>query len=655
MDMVAFMIMVASILIPSLRFSIANDSVQVPQSMSDGDTLVSKGGKFVLGFFGPGSSHKRYLGIWYKNVPIQTLVWVANRANPINDSSGILTVNSTGNLVLTQNGSLVWHTNSQKQAQDPMAVLLDNGNLVIRNERETNPEEYLWQSFDYPSDTLLPGMKLGLDLRTGLERRYTAWKSQDDPSPGDVYRVLKHYNYPDIYTMRGTQKLSRFGPWNGLYFSGMPELLNNTIFGLSFVSNKDEIYYTYSQVSNSVITRTVTNQTGRVYRYAWAEELGHKKNTLKIVASTIAAICSFMLLLCYYFISRIRRNNAEKDNSEKDDINLPTFDFSSISNATNYFSEKKILGQGGFGPVYKGMLPDGQEIAVKRLSETSRQGLDEFKNEVKLIAKLQHRNLVKLLGCSIQQDEKLLIYEFMPNRSLDYFIFDSTRRKLLDWTKRFEIINGIARGLLYLHQDSRLKIIHRDLKTSNVLLDSNMNPKISDFGMARIFVLDQDEANTKRIMGTYGYMPPEYAVHGSFSVKSDVFSFGVIVLETISGRKIRGFCDPFHHLNLLGHAWRLWIEKRPIEFMDDLLDNNAALSEIVRYIHIGLLCVQQRPEDRPNISSVVLMLNGEKLLPEPSQPGFYSGKGHPTITESSPGNIAAYSLNEISNSLLEAR
>jgi len=269
----AFVIIFACILVFPLEISGANDSINVVQSLSDGNTLVSKGGKFEVGFFSPGSSQKRYLGIWYKNIPVKTYVWVANGANPINDSSGILTVNTTGNLVLTQNGSLVWHTNnSHKQAQNPVVEMLDSGNLVIRNEGETNPEEYLWQSFDYPSDTLLPGMKLGWDLRTGLERKYTSWKSPDDPSPGDVSRVLKLYSYPEVYMMRGTQKLLRYGPWNGEYFSGMPDLLNNTIFGLSFVSNEEEIYYTYTLVNDSVPSRTVTNQSGTIVRYVWVDD-----------------------------------------------------------------------------------------------------------------------------------------------------------------------------------------------------------------------------------------------------------------------------------------------------------------------------------------------------------------------------------------------
>ncbi|KAK2977051.1 hypothetical protein RJ640_011662, partial [Escallonia rubra] len=181
---------------------------------------------------------------------------------------------------------------------------------------------------------------------------------------------------------------------------------------------------------------------------------------------------------------------------------LPFYSLSIIAAATENFSIANKLGEGGFGLVYKGRLRNGQAIAVKRLSNSSGQGVEEFKNEVTLIAKLQHRNLVRLLGCCIQKEEKMLIYEYMPNKGLDSIIFDKEKGSLVDWRKRFEITLGIARGMLYLHQDSRLRIIHRDLKASNVLLDAAMNPKISDFGMARIFGRDQIQANTNRVVGT---------------------------------------------------------------------------------------------------------------------------------------------------------
>ncbi|KAI3498884.1 hypothetical protein L1887_34670 [Cichorium endivia] len=344
----------------------------------------------------------------------------------------------------------------------------------------------------------------------------------------------------------------------------------------------------------------------------------------------IASICIFM------FFKRKKKKQmptplppAEYTESEST-IDIGTADalqynFSRVRTATKDFSEENKLGRGGFGVVYKGKLEDGQEIAVKRLSKDSGQGDVEFKNEVLLVAKLQHRNLVRLLGFSIDGSERLLIYEYLPNASLDQFIFDPTKRTLLDWEKRYKIIKGIAKGLLYLHEDSRLRIIHRDMKASNVLLDAEMNPKIADFGMARLFKPEETQGDTSRIVGTYGYMAPEYAMHGQFSVKSDVFSFGVLVLEMVTGQKNQCFRNGDSVEDLLSFAWKSWRNGTAADMIDPTLKTGSgSLRDVIRSIHIGLLCVQENVIDRPTMASVVLMLNSFSLtLAVPSEPAFF--------------------------------
>ncbi|KAL2559687.1 Cysteine-rich receptor-like protein kinase 10 [Forsythia ovata] len=215
-----------------------------------------------------------------------------------------------------------------------------------------------------------------------------------------------------------------------------------------------------------------------------------------------AAIGTGPDILTIYGLVQCTPDLTSEDYNEISTVETLHYDFGTIRAATDNFSDANKLGQGGFGIVYKGKLPNGQKIAVKRLSMNSGQGDVEFKNEVVLVARLQHRNLVRLLGFSLQGSERLLIYEFVNNGSLDHFLFDPIKRPCLDWDRRYKIIGGVARGILYLHEDSRLKIIHRDLKAGNVLLDEEMNAKISDFGMARLFVQDQTQGNTSRVVGT---------------------------------------------------------------------------------------------------------------------------------------------------------
>ncbi|CAA7049637.1 unnamed protein product [Microthlaspi erraticum] len=347
---------------------------------------------------------------------------------------------------------------------------------------------------------------------------------------------------------------------------------------------------------------------------------------LAIVVPVIVAVLLFIAGYCF-LAKRAKKTYGTASEFDGDDITTVEslqLDYGTIQAATNDFAESNKIGEGGFGEVYEGTLSDGTEVAVKRLSKSSGQGEAEFKNEVVLVAKLQHRNLVRLLGFCLQGEERVLVYEYVPNKSLDYFLFDPAKQAQLDWSRRYKIIGGIARGIIYLHQDSRLTIIHRDLKASNVLLDADMNPKIADFGMARIFGMDQTEQNTSRIVGTYGYMSPEYAMHGQYSMKSDIYSFGVLVLEIISGKKNNSFYQTDGAHDLVSYAWGLWNNGTPLDLVDPIIRENCQRNEVVRCIHIGLLCVQEDPVERPTLSTIVLMLTSNTVtLPVPRQPGLF--------------------------------
>ncbi|XP_058747474.1 G-type lectin S-receptor-like serine/threonine-protein kinase At4g27290 [Vicia villosa] len=824
MNIFLAMLVISVLVLFFFKNTSAADTITQSDSLFDGSTLISKDETFELGFFTPGNSPNRYIGIWYKNIPVKTVVWVANRDNPVKDNASKLIINKQGNLVLlNRNQSLLWSTNTTKKTSAPIVQLLDNGNLVVRDEKDTETDEdsFLWQSFDYPTDTMLPGMKFGWNKKTGINRRLTAWKNWDDPSSGDfTSSFVRLDKNPEILFWKGSTVFFRTGPMIGVMSSGLMSmgifgLRTNPLFNYDFVSNQEQVYYMYTLKNSSVISIIVLNQTllarqrltwipeskrwnlyqnlpqdrcdaynvcgangvcviggspicqcldgfkprspqrwdamdwtqGCVRSGNWTCGVGNRGGfrrlvgmklpdttnywidenmtldkckikclencsctaysglgenngdigcsiwfddlkdlrvtesnldlyvrtdvsdiddkhgrTKKIIFAVSAIVSAVIVTLLAFFVYRTKMKykvNIEwkEDDSdcEHEDLEIPFFDLATILNATNNFSIDNKLGEGGFGPVYKGKLVDGQEVAVKRLSMSSGQGIKEFKNEVKLCAKLQHRNLVKVVGCCIEKDEKMLVYEYMSNTSLDSFIFDPTQSKSLNWPLRFNILYGIARGLLYLHQDSRLRIIHRDLKASNILLDKDMNPKISDFGLAKMCGGDQIEGKTNRIIGTYGYMAPEYAIDGLFSVKSDVFSFGVLLLELISGMKNR--THTFHQSdhNLIGHAWRLWKEGTIHTMIDENLKDTCIIYEALRCIQIGLLCIQHHPNDRPDMTSVLLMLKSSNTLPQPEEPSYLFKIKSLERELFSYKRVSSSSINQVTISLLDAR
>ncbi|KAK2385795.1 G-type lectin S-receptor serine/threonine-protein kinase [Trifolium repens] len=768
-------------------------------AIPNGNTLVSNDGTLELGFFRPGSSTNRYVGIWYKNIPNRRIVWVANRDNPIKDNnsnSTMLVISKEGNLVLLTNNNqtLVWSTNITTKSlsnntSSHVAQLLDNGNFVIKDKHNSDQQSknFLWQGFDFPCDTLLPEMKLRWDLKTGLNRQLISWKNSDDPSSGDLTWNVVLSSNPEILLKNGSIVIQRSGPWNGVWFSGSPAITVTSIIESNFVSNSNEVYYTYSIVNKTMtsiiylnptlflrqrITWIPNDNTWSVYdfpprddcdaynpcgaygncipnespicqclngfepksrenwdTYNWTQGCvrkgketstcgmndgfgrfsglklpatthswvdanmtledcknkclencsctaysnldvrgggsgcsiwfgdliglkqvtsvqqdlyvrmdtsyvdsngeisgGHKKSHTLAIVITILLVMVLLLVIIFFYVYKRKRKQretedkseiilAEEEDEDGRDLELPFFNLSTIIDATNNFSNDNKLGEGGFGPVYKGTLAtERQVIAVKRLSGSSRQGAKEFKNEVILCAKLQHRILVKVLGCCIQGEERMLIYEYMPNKSLDSFLFDSAQKKLLDWSKRF------------------------------------------NFGLAKICGDDQVEGNTNKVVGTHGYMDPEYAIDGLFSIKSDVFSFGILLLEIVSGRKNKGLSYPKNNDNLVGHAWGLWKEGSSKELVDDCFGDSYILSEALRCIQVGLLCLQQHAIDRPNMVSVLamLMLTNETVLAQPKEPGFIIKRVF-VEGKSTSENVMSSSINEVTILLLDAR
>ncbi|XP_044501574.1 cysteine-rich receptor-like protein kinase 42 isoform X2 [Mangifera indica] len=347
--------------------------------------------------------------------------------------------------------------------------------------------------------------------------------------------------------------------------------------------------------------------------------------TMAISLATAAFIAVF-LFAAYVSYARIKKKKEERKNLDQFAIPMKnsclSFKYETLEKATDYFSASKKLGQGGAGSVYVGTLPNGKFVAVKRLVFNTRQWVDEFFNEVNLISKIQHKNLVKLLGCSIEGPESLLVYEYVPNKSLDQFLFEDNKTELLNWEKQLKIIIGIAEGLAYLHGGSDKRIIHRDIKSSNILLDEDFTPKIADFGLARNFAADKSHLSTG-VAGTLGYMAPEYLVRGQLTEKADVYSFGVLVLEIVCGRRNNLYSQDF--ISPLQTVWTLYRSDNLVEAVDSSLNKEFPVEEATKVLQIGLLCTQAEVALRPSMAQVISMLTTESCkIPIPCQPPFMS-------------------------------
>ncbi|XP_031250206.1 cysteine-rich receptor-like protein kinase 3 isoform X2 [Pistacia vera] len=393
-------------------------------------------------------------------------------------------------------------------------------------------------------------------------------------------------------------------------------------------------------------------------------EIGGGNKTAIIAGTSSAVALLLVVVLVVFFVNRklVKKKRERKllgallTSVNKSKLN---FCYETLEKATNYFHDSSKLGQGGSGSVYKGILPGGKVVAVKRLFFNTSQWVDHLFNEVSLISGIDHKNLVKLLGCSITGPESLLVYEYVPNQSLHDTLFGRKDIEPLRWELRYKIILGAAEGLAYLHEESNLRIIHRDIKLSNILLDEDLNAKIADFGLARFFPEDKTHMSTA-IAGTLGYMAPEYVVLGKLTEKADVYSFGVVVIEVVCGKRANALIQ--NSDSLLQMVWDLYVKGIVHKAVDPVLAGNIQKEEAFQLLQIGLLCVQASAELRPSMSIVVKMLTNNHEIPQPTQPPFLnptsaeiSSPTSPTTCNSKPGSYIQSQGNSTSESWIEPR
>ncbi|XP_023741773.1 G-type lectin S-receptor-like serine/threonine-protein kinase At2g19130 [Lactuca sativa] len=735
------------------------NTISANQSLSGNQTMISEREKFELGFFKAGNSSNYYVGIWYKKVFSNppTIVWVANRETPVSDifQSELKIIN--GNLVLLNESKFqIWSTNVTTTSTSSIAVLLDDGNLVLRD-RSNLVESVIWQSFDHPTHTWLPGAKFGYDNRTKKSQRLTSWRSNEDPGVGLFSLELNRSSNEYLSKWNGSQQYWTTGIWNGKSFDLLPEMRLNYLFNFSYHMNENESYVIYFVYDPSIITRFVMDVSGQVQQLAWMEtgkdwnllwsqpktrcdvyalcgafgicrqtrfqfcncltgfkprseidwdqsdfsggcvrktdlQCGgnmekadfvmikadnpspnnsmavgsagecrticlnncscnaytfvdnqcllwdgdllnfsednnsgkpvyvkvaskdlpyHKKSDWVIVGSIACGV--FLAGLILVLIYRKKRFSVGKTTTEG---SLVAFAYRDLKTATKNFSDK--LGGGGFGSVFKGVLHDSSIVAVKKLESIS-QGEKQFRSEVSTMGIIQHVHLVRLRGFCAEGNNKLLVYDYMEKGSLDSHLFNE-KQLLLNWKTRYQIALGTAKGLVYLHEKCRDCIIHCDIKPDNILLDADFQPKIADFGLAKLVGRDFSRVLTTT-RGSIGYLAPEWISGVAITAKADVYSYGMMLFELVHGKRNIRHCEDSRSTFFPGLVANVLLEGGDIfSLLDTRLNREACVEEVTNICKVACWCIQDEAESRPAMSMVERILEGVSDVSMPPIP-----------------------------------
>ncbi|KAI3731054.1 hypothetical protein L1987_62237 [Smallanthus sonchifolius] len=582
------------------------DTIAMHQNISDGETIVSPNAKFELGFFSPGNSKSRYMGIWFKNTSPQTIAWVANRETPLTDTSGVITLDNHGNLMLVNgSGKVIWSSNSSASGTDInfVAQLLDTGNLVIKNGNTTNNEDFIWQSFDYPGDTCLSGMKLGKNFITGRETYLTSWRSVDDPSPGEytLRLLVSKGKYQQVYLKRGSANVTRIGPYNGRSFSGQGNYAPdaNRTSGSNFFENQNETYIVYISKSNTTTLRTIVTPGGELK----VSQLKFQHQEWMPISTSPVDYCENYGVCGPYGICTTSTSpncgclkGFELKNSEDNDtsvcqrrialdcgpgegflkfssMKLPDTD-NAVFSSNMSLQDCKVacnnncsctayanpnITPGGFGCLlwFGGLIDvrvfpqNGQDLYVRLAASELSDLHSSFNRKKRVVIKVT----LSIASVLISLGLVLTFYTRRKWKKRSDTEREGKPEKALGKDYKGNSSNQMGSVEVSLFSLSKISRATNDFSVDSKLGEGGFGPvyKISDFGLARMFKEDESEAKTKRVVGTLGYISPEYAANSLYSVKSDIFSFGVLVLEIVSGKKNRGFVHEDHDGNLLGH------------------------------------------------------------------------------------------------------